>query len=163
MLSLNFSLGIFFLRIGTRGSLYFMKMVSTPLPLAAWSSKPPNKSALAAIKPSMVRWHYRLGHASSPIVQRVVHQNSLSCLKEKVDASVCDACQKSKSHQLSFPKSLSVSHFPLALVFSDVLGPAPSSVGNFKYYVSFIDDYSKFLHRSHVDEKIDDDLHSNKL
>jgi hypothetical protein len=57
---------------------------------------------------------------------------------------VCDACQKAKSHQLPFPISLSVSHFPLALVFSDVWGPAPSSVGRFKYYVSFIDDYSKF-------------------
>jgi hypothetical protein len=32
MLSLNFTLGIFFLRIGTRASLYFMKMVSTLLP-----------------------------------------------------------------------------------------------------------------------------------
>jgi hypothetical protein len=40
-----------------------------PLPLTAWYSKPPNKSALVVIKPSMVRWHYRLGHASSPIVQ----------------------------------------------------------------------------------------------
>jgi hypothetical protein len=29
-------------------------------------------------------------------------------------------------------------------VFSDVWGPAPTSVGWFNYYVSFIDDYSKF-------------------
>jgi histone deacetylase 1/2 len=29
-------------------------------------------------------------------------------------------------------------------VFSDVWGPAPASVGRYKYYVSFIDDYSKF-------------------
>jgi hypothetical protein len=40
------------------------------LPLAAWSSHhwPPNKSVLAAVKPTLVRWHHRLGHASSPIV-----------------------------------------------------------------------------------------------
>jgi len=30
------------------------------------------------------------------------------------------------------------------LVFSDVWGPAPTSVGKNSYYVSFIDDYSKF-------------------
>jgi histone deacetylase 1/2 len=29
-------------------------------------------------------------------------------------------------------------------VFSDVWGPAPSSVGRYSYYVSFIDDFSKF-------------------
>jgi hypothetical protein len=29
-------------------------------------------------------------------------------------------------------------------MFFDVWGPAPSSVGRFKYYVSFIDDHSKF-------------------
>jgi histone deacetylase 1/2 len=29
-------------------------------------------------------------------------------------------------------------------VFSDIWGPAPAFVGRFNYYVSFIDDYSKF-------------------
>jgi hypothetical protein len=33
---------------------------------------------------------------------------------------------------------------PLELVFSYVWGPAPISIGKNKYYVSFIDDYSKF-------------------
>jgi hypothetical protein len=33
---------------------------------------------------------------------------------------------------------------PLELVFSDVWGPAPTSVGRFSYYVTFIDDFSKF-------------------
>jgi hypothetical protein len=32
----------------------------------------------------------------------------------------------------------------LELVFSDVWGPAPTSVGKYNYYVSFIDDFSKF-------------------
>jgi hypothetical protein len=38
-----------------------------------------------------------------------------------------------------------VSKFPLELVFSDVWGPAIESVGRRKYYVSFIDDFSKFV------------------
>jgi hypothetical protein len=48
---------------------------------------------------------------------------------------------------------------PLELVFSDVWGPTPSSVGRKNYYVSFIDDYSKFTciyllkHKSKVFEK----------
>ena len=40
--------------------------------------------------------------------------------------------------------SFSESKYPLELVFSDVWGPALDSVGGKKYYVSFIDDFSKF-------------------
>jgi hypothetical protein len=40
--------------------------------------------------------------------------------------------------------STSVSIVPFEQVFSDVWGPAPVSVGKHAYYVSFIDDYSKF-------------------
>jgi histone deacetylase 1/2 len=57
---------------------------------------------------------------------------------------VCDSCLKAKSHQLPYPKSTSVSRAPLDLIFSDVWGPAPTSVGRHTYYVSFIDDYSKY-------------------
>jgi hypothetical protein len=40
--------------------------------------------------------------------------------------------------------STSVSSKPLELIFSDVWGPAPDSIGRKKYYVSFIDDFGKF-------------------
>jgi hypothetical protein len=43
-----------------------------------------------------------------------------------------------------FRESFSVLKAPLELVFSDVWGSAPSSISKNKYYVSFIDDYSKF-------------------
>lgn len=45
---------------------------------------------------------------------------------------------------VALPKSFSVSKFPLELIFSDVWGPALESVCRKKFYVSFIDDYSKF-------------------
>jgi hypothetical protein len=57
---------------------------------------------------------------------------------------VCDAYQKGKMHQLPYPKSSSVFKFHLELVFSDVWSSASKSVGRFKYYVSFIGDFSKF-------------------
>jgi hypothetical protein len=115
-----------------------------PLLVVAWSSKSPNKHVLVTTKPSLERLHHQLGHASLPIDQRVISRNNLSCLKEISNASVCDASQKVKSHQLSFPKSFSESKAPLELIFSYVWGPAPTSVGHFKYYVSFIGDYSKY-------------------
>jgi hypothetical protein len=51
---------------------------------------------------------------------------------------------KKKSRQLPYHKSVSVSSQPLELIFLDVWGPASDSVGRNKYYVSFINDYSKF-------------------
>jgi hypothetical protein len=89
-------------------------------------------------------WHHRLGHASTSIVQQVLSRHKISFASDSNNKQVCDACQKGKSHQLPYPKSTSVSTSPLDLVFSDFWGPAPTSVGRFNYYVSFIDDYSKF-------------------
>ena len=75
----------------------------------------------------------------------------------KDPGTVCDACQQGKSHQLPYPKSSSVSSHPLEIVYSDVWGPACLSSGGFKFYVSFIDDFSKFTwlyclkHKSEVE------------
>jgi hypothetical protein len=50
----------------------------------------------------------------------------------------------------------SYSSAPLELVYSDVWGPTIDSFGRKQYYISFIDDYSKFtwiyilLHKSEV-------------
>lgn len=49
-----------------------------------------------------------------------------------------------KSHQLPYNNSTSISVFPLEIIYLDVWGPACTSVGRKKYYVSFVDDYSKF-------------------
>jgi len=56
--------------------------------------------------------------------------------------STCDECQQGKSHRLPYPKSVSVSSKPFELIFFDVWGLAPTSVGPHDYYVSFIDDLS---------------------
>jgi hypothetical protein len=62
-----------------------------------------------------------------------------------------------------------VSKAPLELVFSDVWGPAPNSVGKNNYYVSFIDDYSKFTwifllkNKSEVFPKFHDFRHHVKI
>ena len=103
-----------------------------------------NKQALGVVKPSASLWYSRLGSASTSIVQQVLSRHKLSFIHDVNNKHDCDACQQGKSHQLSYLKSTSVSTSPLDLVFSDVWGPAPTSVGRFNYFVSFIDDYSKF-------------------
>jgi histone deacetylase 1/2 len=103
-----------------------------------------SKLAFAAIKPSSSTWHRRLGHPSSFVVQQVLRKNKIAYTHESTPY-ICDSCQLAKSHQLPYSISTSVSTAPLEQVFSDVWGPAPLSVGKHAYYVSFIDDFSKFI------------------
>ena len=52
-------------------------------------------------------------------------------------AQICEACQLGKQHRLPFPNNLDLIH-------SDVWGPAQNvSLGGSRYFVSFIDDYTR--------------------
>jgi histone deacetylase 1/2 len=115
-----------------------------PLISSLVSSSRIPKHAFVAAKPSHEKWHSRLGHPSVAIVRQILSKNKLPFSRDSSIQSVCDSCQKAKSHQLPYSVSTSVSTAPLQLIFSDVWGPAPTSVGRHDYYVSFIDDYSKF-------------------
>ena len=114
-------------------------------PLKLLSKSSPNKQALAAVKPSTSLWHHRLGHASSRVIQQVLSRHQLPVSHNRNNTRVCDACQSGKSHQLPYPRSTSVSSHPMDLIFSDVWGPAPNSIGRHNYYASFIDDHNKFV------------------
>jgi hypothetical protein len=94
----------------------------------------------------------------------------LPSVSNKNVTHVCDASQQGKSHQLPFSKSVGVSKAPLELIFLDVWGPAPTSAGKHNYYVSFIDDVSKFTwiyllqHKSEVFQKfLDFQAHVERL
>jgi histone deacetylase 1/2 len=103
------------------------------------------KQALSSVKVSRDMWHRRLGHPASQIVQHVLHSHDLpSFLEPNKVSSVCDACQQGKSHQLPFPLSSRVTQYPLEIIYSDVWGPAQVSVSGHRFYVSFVDAYSRF-------------------
>ena len=103
-------------------------------------------------------WHHRLGHPSNNIVKNIVRTNELSCAPPDNTSVVCDACQRAKSHQLPYSLASRVSTEPLELIHTDVWGPASVSSGGYKYYVSFVDDYSRFCwiyllkHKSDVEQ-----------
>jgi hypothetical protein len=87
------------------------------------------KQVCFVTKPSQARWHSHLGHPSLQIVRHVLGHNNLPVSNESFATEVCDAYQQGKNHQLPYPTSVSVSTVPLELVFSDVWGPAPESMG----------------------------------
>jgi hypothetical protein len=112
-----------------------------------------SKQALGVNKPSTSRWHSRRGHPAFPVVSRVIRDNNLPFVSDKGVDFVCDSCQRAKSHQLPYDSSNKIVADPLDLTHFDVWGPAPTSIGNFSYYVSFIDDHTKYtwiylLHQS---------------
>jgi Integrase core domain len=61
-----------------------------------------------------------------------------------LDNSACDIYHFSKQTRLPFTLSTSKTSKNFELVHSDVWGPAPiTSYSNFRYYVIFIDDFSR--------------------
>jgi transposase InsO family protein len=88
-------------------------------------------------------WHRRLAHIkykSLPYVSKVV-----TCLLElKVDhEGVCKRCTQGKITKNPFTKSDNKADGILDIVNSYVCGPMPStSLSEYVYYVTFIDDYS---------------------
>ncbi|KAL5794470.1 hypothetical protein ACOSP7_003064 [Xanthoceras sorbifolium] len=100
---------------------------------------------LPAPKQQLVNtWHNKLGHPSFDVLSTVLHSLNIDVAKFP-NQVFCDACQLGKGHKLSFTHTSSRVTAPLELVCSDVWGPAPipSSQG-YRYYVSFIDQFSRF-------------------
>ncbi|MCO5558141.1 hypothetical protein L7F22_011718 [Adiantum nelumboides] len=93
-------------------------------------------------------WHARFGHVgygSLMTLQRLNMVHDLSLL-EMPPRHVCEGCVLGKMHRFAFSQDGSVrATRKLQLVHSDVCGPMRTpSVGNSLYFVTFIDDFSRF-------------------
>lgn len=71
-----------------------------------------NKQVYGVTKLSSIRWHDRLGPAAFSLVERVLRKNKLPYVGERDVETICDSCQRAKSHQLPYPISTSVSTKP---------------------------------------------------
>ena len=94
--------------------------------------------------PSIVNlWHARLGHPNSHVLKLVLDQCNISS-SNKVISDFCASCCVGKSHRL-FSHASTLVYSPLELVFTDLWGPSHStSYSSFKYYLSFIDAFSRY-------------------
>jgi hypothetical protein len=97
-------------------------------------------------------WHCRLGHPhslnsifSSGVLDKLDHQYVFN--------KTCESCALAKAHTLPFSRSLNHASSAFDIVHSDVWGPPRvGSLTGKRYYVSFVDDWSRFtwiyfLHR----------------
>lgn len=88
-------------------------------------------------------WHVRLGHPSDRVLNQVLKDCNV---KFNGNESVfCEPCQFGKNHTLPFNLSTSRAKFTLELIHIDVWGPSPMlSTSGFKYYIQFLDDFSRY-------------------
>ncbi|KAL4376081.1 hypothetical protein GQ457_02G039440 [Hibiscus cannabinus] len=91
---------------------------------------------------SVMLWHQKLGHMSEQGMKVLVEQKLIPGLT-KVSLPFCEHCITSKQHRLKFNTSNSRGKTVLELVHSDVWQAPVTSLGGAKYFVSFIDDYSR--------------------
>ena len=100
-------------------------------------------AAIVSSNPSLALWHAQLGHASSFRVQQLVSRGLLGSVS--VENFDCVLCLLGKQLALPFNTSKSISTNIFDLIYSDVWGPSfVSSIGGSRYFVVFIDDYSRY-------------------
>ena len=102
--------------------------------------------AFIAHTESLDLWHRRLGHLSYPSVKKLEKKNLVLNLKlENNDITKeCEACLLGKQARLPTTHREQETTEVLQLIHSDVVGPVtPASIGGNKYFVIFVDDFSR--------------------
>ena len=93
--------------------------------------------------PSLALWHAQLSHTSSSRVQHLASRGFLGSVSTK--NFDCVSCQLGKQPTLPFNTSESMSIDTSDLIHSDVWGPSSvSSIGGSRYFVVFVNDYSRY-------------------
>lgn len=102
--------------------------------------------AFVSHKSSPSQWHSRLGHPNSQALRFMLSRFSLP-LSSALSSSVlfCNSCSTNKSHKLTFSNSTLITFHPLEVLFYDVWTSPTMSVDGFKYYVLFVDHYTRYI------------------
>jgi transposase InsO family protein len=127
---------------GPKHGRLFSLQIPAPRNLPPFLSLLCNKSR---VSPEV--WHKRLGHPNSRILSYLLKSGLLNN-KEHFSSAVfsdCATCKLGKSKILPFPSEGSKATHSFEIIHSDVWGISPTiSHAQYKYFVTFIDDYSKY-------------------
>uniref|UniRef100_A0A2N9IH78 Integrase catalytic domain-containing protein n=1 Tax=Fagus sylvatica TaxID=28930 RepID=A0A2N9IH78_FAGSY len=127
---------------GPKHGRLFSLQIPAPRNLPPFLSLLCNKSR---VSPEV--WHKRLGHPNSRILSYLLKSGLLNN-KEHFSSAVfsdCATCKLGKSKILPFPSEGSRATHSFEIIHSDVWGISPTiSHAQYKYFVTFIDDYSKY-------------------
>lgn len=119
--------------------------------------------AAKAIAEDGDKWHKRLGHISPEQIRKMAEQKLVKglSLTPSFQVNFCEPCVIGKMHRKSHKAVGEIkSKGILDLVHSDLCGPMQTeSIGGRKYFITFIDDYSRYTkvyflrHKSEAFEK----------
>lgn len=93
-------------------------------------------------------WHKRFGHLSMPNVHKIQQKQMATGIQDKISdkLSFCESCVLGKQTRGPFVGTRTKTKRPLQRIHSDVCGPiTPESYDGYKYFVSFIDDYTHMV------------------
>lgn len=96
---------------------------------------------------NVVLWHRRMGHLNFLDVNKLPEcAEGVNLVKHK-GSITCTTCLMGKQTRLPFNNIGSRATQPLQLVHSDLCGPMDQeSLGGMKYFITFIDDYTRRVH-----------------
>ncbi|KAL6327870.1 hypothetical protein AAG906_026549 [Vitis piasezkii] len=104
---------------------------------------------------SSMLWHKRLGHISRQRLERLVKDGVLSNL-DFSDFETCVVCLKGKMTAKTRKEKIDRCGSTLDLIHTDICGPlSPTALGGHKYFITFIDDFSRFGYVELIHEKSD--------
>jgi hypothetical protein len=113
-------------------------------PLALESLTP--AAMKASVNEDSWTWHRRLGHLNFASMKKMKQEEIVYGLPVIADSrNVCEGCVKGKHHREKFDQGEAWrAKHPLELVHTDLCGPMQvESIGGNRYFLTFIDDYSR--------------------
>ena len=123
----------------TRGKLYALKVIHEK-----------EDVNIAKEESNLNLWHCRFGHLGMENISKLIDGNMVDGMKTTKDnvTETCESCVMGKQHRTAYPKEIPYrAAKPFEIVHSDVCGPMHvNSFRNSRYYVTFIDDYSRYTH-----------------
>jgi len=106
-------------------------------------------------------WHQRLRHLNLSDVRKLLPKGSYS-EKETATSTACDICIKVKAKE-KFQRKVPAQRAtkPLELIHSDLCGPiSPQSLSGRRYYILYIDDFSRYTWVCFLRSKSSSEVHS---
>ena len=89
-------------------------------------------------------WHRRLGHLNKATVQKLLREGKLP--EERADLrKVCHSCLEGKQTRSNFRGSLNEAEKAGEVIFTDLAGPFHQTKEGYRYFVTFIDSFSRYV------------------